>query len=233
MYYYGYDNLFTIMLLILGSVVVLVAQARINSAYRKYRIIKNKKNLTGADVAHEILNANGLSDIYVVATNGELTDNYDPSKKVLHLSRDIFEGDSIASMAVAAHECGHAIQDKVGYTPMKIRSALVPVVNFVTYMGYFVIIIALIAGYTGYIIYGLLTLAAALLFQLVTLPVEYNASNRAKAELVKLGLVDSAQQEDVSDMLHAAALTYVASVISTLLNFLRLIILLGDRDDRR
>ncbi|MDD3341457.1 MAG: zinc metallopeptidase [Bacilli bacterium] len=228
----GYENIATIGLFIIGFIAVLYAQTKMNNSYRKNKQIKNIQGKTGVEVARTILDANGLTSIYVVETRGELTDHYDPTRKVIKLSSAIFHGDSIAAASIAAHECGHAIQDKVGYTFMRIRSAIVPIVNSITYIGYFVSILSLFFGMIGYLKIGILMLLAALIFQLITLPVEFDASKRAEQELYKLGLIEKKEQEDVHDMLKAAALTYVAAFISTILNLLRLVLMLsGNKDD--
>ena len=218
-------------LAILGFIIVLWAQININSNYKKYKEIKVQKGLSGQEVARRILDANGLQNIHIVETQGELTDHYDPKRKVIRLSHAIFHEDSISSVGVAAHECGHAIQDKEGYTFMRIRSALVPFVNLVSYLGYFGLIISIFAGLTGYLKISILVLLATILFQLVTLPVEFDASKRAKEQLIQLGLIDNDEHEQVSKVLFAAAMTYVAGLISNLLQLLRLIILLNGRDD--
>lgn len=218
-------------LVILGFIIVLWAQININSNYKKYKEIKVQKGLSGQEVARRILDANGLQNIHIVETQGELTDHYDPKRKVIRLSHAIFHEDSISSVGVAAHECGHAIQDKEGYTFMRIRSALVPFVNLVSYLGYFGLIISIFAGLTGYLKISILVLLATILFQLVTLPVEFDASKRAKEQLIQLGLIDNDEHEQVSKVLFAAAMTYVAGLISNLLQLLRLIILLNGRDD--
>ena len=223
------ENILTISFFILSIVIVSYAQFKISSAYSKYKKISNTKKLSGSEVARMILDANGLENIYVIETTGELTDHYDPTRKVIKLSKDIFHGETIASLSVAAHECGHAIQDKENYSFMRIRTMIVPVVNLVSYLGYFSIIIGALAGATGYLLIGIITLMATILFQLVTLPVEFDASNRAKKELKKLNLIDD--EEGVSSMLSAAAFTYVASLISTLLNLLRLILMFSKRDE--
>ena len=218
-------------LAILGFIIVLWAQININSNYKKYKEVKVKKGLSGQEVARRILDANGLENIHIVETQGELTDHYDPKRKVIRLSHTIFHEDSISSVGVAAHECGHAIQDKEGYTFMRIRSALVPFVNFVSYLGYFGLLVSIIGGLTGYLKISILVLLATILFQLVTLPVEFDASKRAKEQLIKLGLIDSDEHEQVTKVLSAAAMTYVAGLISNLLQLLRLVILLNGRDD--
>lgn len=227
---YGLENILTLTLFIIGFIIVLYAQIKINSTYGKYKNIKLNKNITGQEVARMILDSNGMNNIHVVETQGELTDHYDPRRKVVRLSEQIFHDNAIASVAVAAHEVGHAIQDKEGYIFMKIRSILVPVVNFITYIGYIVAFISLLAGITGYLKVSIIIILAALLFQLVTLPVEFDASKRGREQLVKLGVIDGSEEKGVKKMLDAAAFTYVASFISSLLNLLRLIIMLRDRD---
>jgi len=229
----GYENILTLILALGGFIISLIATFRINNNYNKYKKVLNNKRLSGQEVARKILDANGLNDIYVVSVSGELSDHYDPSKKVVRLSNDIFSGETIAAMSVAAHECGHAIQDKVGYSFMKIRAILVPFVNFVSYLGYFSIVISLFAGVTGYLFIGILMVLATLVFQLVTLPVEFDASKRALEELERLGITEKDEINDSKIMLNAAAFTYVAGVISTIVSLLRLIIMFGNsrRDD--
>lgn len=228
----GMENMLTIFLAIIGTVIVLYAQLKIQSNYRKYKMISCKKNLTGFDVARMILDQNGLNHVHIVEISGELTDHYDPTRKVVRLSKDIFHNNSIASISVAAHECGHAIQDKENYSFMRIRASLVPFVNFISSAGFLVILISLVAGITGYLIYGILMILVTLLFQLVTLPVEFDASKRALDQLKKLDLVDQGEIEGATNVLKAAALTYVASVISSILSLLRLIIMYRDEKDR-
>lgn len=228
---WGYETTITVILSVVAVIIVLWAQFNINSTYKKYKRKNTSRGLSGQEVARQILDANGLSDIYVVEVKGELSDHYDPSRKVVRLSSEIFHGSTIAANSVAAHECGHAIQDKQGYVFMKIRSFLVPVVNLVSYLGYFGIIVSAFAGITGYLKLSIMVLLATLLFQLVTLPVEFDASKRAGVELEKLGLIDSSEKNQCMKMLRAAALTYVASLASTLLNLLRLVLMLLSRND--
>ncbi len=220
-------------LYLLGLLIVLGAQLLVSGSYSKYKKIKNKANISGFDVAREILDKNGLNDIHIVETNGNLTDHYDPSRKVVRLSRDIFHGNSIASMAVAAHECGHALQDKDGYKFMRIRAALVPTVNISTKAGYIALVIGLLFSSKDLALFGVALLAVMLLFQLVTLPVEFNASNRAKKELNKMEKFSSKEEEGVSKMLLAAALTYVASVINEALQIFRLLLIASNSNRRR
>lgn len=218
-------------LAILGIIIVLWAQVNINSNYKKYKQVKVKTGLSGQEVARRILDANGLQNVHIVETQGELTDHYDPKRKVVRLSHTIFHEDTISSVGVAAHECGHAIQDKEGYTFMRVRSALVPFVNLVSYLGYFGLLVSFVGGLTGYLKLSILVLLVTVLFQLVTLPVEFDASKRAKEQLVQLGLIDSNEHDQVGKVLSAAAMTYVAGLISNLLQILRLVILLNGRDD--
>lgn len=219
-----------IILFILGIIVVVYAQSHIMKTYHETMRIRNEKMLSGQEVARKILDANGLEDIYVVQVSGELTDHYDPSRNVIRLSNHVFQDDSIASLAVAAHECGHVIQRKEGYLFYRLRSALVPVVNLVSYFGYFVIIISAFAGITAYLLLGMVMLLSTLIFQLVTLPVEIDASKRGMKEIEKLNLAKQEEMTNVSNMLKAAAMTYVASLASTILNLLRLIFMYRDRD---
>ena len=228
---YGMENSLTMILLLIGFILTVYAQANISGNYNKYKKIRNKKGMTGAEAARRVLEKNGLTNIYVVETKGNLTDHYDPTRKVVKLSSDIYNGQTIAAISVAAHECGHAIQDEVGYSFMRIRAALVPFFNLVNKLGYVVLIISVFAGVTGYLKISIFMLLASLLFQLVTLPVEFDASKRAKEELTNLQLIDREEYKGVSNMLKAAAFTYVAGVLNSLLQLLRLIIMLNDRRD--
>lgn len=216
----------------LGFIITLIAQIYVNNSYNKYKCQGLKKKTTGFEVARNILDNNGLKDIKIEQVSGNLTDHYDPKKQVVRLSSDIYKGDTIAAASVAAHECGHAIQHKEKYTFLKIRTSLVPVVNFSTKFGYIVVLIGLAFSSYKIAIIGLILLLAMLLFQVVTLPVEFNASNRAKKQLIDLNIIDNNELQDSKTMLNAAALTYVASVLTTLLQILRLaLIIFGRRDD--
>lgn len=214
-----------------GVLITLVAQIFVKSSYNKYKNVDNRKKVTGAVVAREILDHNCLKDIKVLETSGELSDHYDPGKKVVKLSRDIYNGTSIASVAVAAHECGHALQDKHNYGFLRIRATLVPLVNFSTKIGYIVVVIGLISGLLNIAWIGVILLLSMLLFQLVTLPVEFNASNRALDEVKKLKILEDHEQGDAKTMLSAAAFTYVAGMLSTLLQILRLVLIVANRND--
>lgn len=216
---------------LLGFLITFVAQIYVNNSYNKYKFQSLKKRVTGAEVARDILNKNGLKNIKIVEVKGNLTDHYDPKKKVISLSTDIYNGDTIAASSVAAHECGHAIQHKEGYIFLKIRTLIVPLVNFSTKIGYLAIIIGLIFSSYKIAIIGLILLLAMLLFQIITLPVEFNASKKAKKQLTELNIINDSELEDSNVMLKAAALTYVASVLTTLLQILRLAMIIFRRRD--
>lgn len=216
---------------LLGVLITALAQLFINRSYNKYRLVETKKKMTGAETARAILDANGLTNIKINKVSGKLTDHYDPKKKTINLSREIYEEDSIASVSVAAHECGHAIQDKDNYTFLRIRASLVPIVNFSSKFGYIVVIIGLIFNIIGLAKFGIFLLLLILLFQLVTLPVEFNASSRARSQLLSLNILSDYEQDDSKTMLKAAAFTYVASLMSTLLQILRLALIVIGRDD--
>lgn len=218
------------LLIIISILITTLAQILISITYSKYKKILNNKDLTGFDVARKILDNNGLNNIMILETKGNLTDHYDPQRKTIKLSTDIYHGSSIASAAVAAHECGHAIQDKTKYIPMIIRSHLVPFVNICTKIGYLAIMIGVIFSYL-LVELGIILLLAMLLFQLITLPVEFNASKRAMKELERLHLLDKEEKNYAKNILIAAAFTYVASLLSTLLEILRYVLIFTDRDN--
>ena len=215
----------------LALIIPLIAQLYVNNSYKKYSNIKNKSKLTGFDVARKILDKNGLKDIYIVETRGVLSDHYDPKRKIVRLSSDVFHDDSIASIAVAAHECGHAIQDKDGYLFMKIRSLIFPIVSFGTKFAYVVLVIGLLANILKVIWLGIALVGLGLLFQIITLPVEFDASSRALKELENTIKVNNSDYSGTKTMLNAAALTYVAGVLSSAIEILRLIIIFTGRRD--
>ena len=208
-----------------------LAQLFISINYSKYKKIFNESKITGQEVARKILDSNNLEKIYVVATGGNLTDHYDSGRKVIRLSKDIYDNESIASLAVAAHECGHAIQDKDGYFFMRLRSFIYPIVRIGTMFSYLVIFIGAIAEAMNIIYLGIALVALGLIFQLVTLPVEFDASKRALIELKNLGLVTDDELDGAKKMLISAALTYVAGVLSSALELLRLIFIFTDKKD--
>lgn len=218
-------------LIFIGLLISISAQLFVNLSYSKYKQYLNNKDLTGYDVARKILDKNNLQNIIILETKETLGDHYDPKKKVIKLSTDIYHGSSIASLAVAAHECGHAIQDKVGYKPMRIRSAIVGPVNICTNIGYLVLVIGALFSHYKIVALGILLLSAILLFELITLPVELNASSRALKEIKRLKLSEEDENSQVRKMLTAAAFTYVASLITSLLQILRLVLIYGRRNN--
>ena len=195
--------------------------------------MNNYQAISGFEVARKVLDANGLKDMYIVEVKGDLTDHYDPKQKVVRLSTDIFHGETIAAAAVAAHECGHAIQDKEGYSMMKLRSSLVPVVNFITYSAYIMFAISVIFQMFDLLMVSIVSVLFGLVFQIVTLPVEFDASKRALIQLKELNLVDNEEHQGTKKMLKSAALTYVAAVLSSLLNLLRLVMMYSNDRSRR
>ena len=219
-------------LVIIGAIITLVAQFLVNNRYNKYKKINSEKGLTGVEVARQILDENGLQEVHVTETSGLLSDHYDPIRKVVRLSHDVFHGTSIASISVAAHECGHAIQHKDGYIFIKIRGFLVPFVNFGSNFGYIAIMAGLVLGWLDLAWAGVGLLLLLLLFQLVTLPTEFNASSRALKILEQDNILSSHELSGSKQMLGAAALTYVAGLASTLLQILRLVLIVSNRDDR-
>lgn len=215
----------------IAFIITLLAQVFVSGSYSKYSKILNERNITGALAARYILDKNGLNDIKIVKVNGYLTDHYDPKNKVIRLSNNVYNFSSVGAVAVASHECGHAIQDKNGYKPLKIRSALIPIVNFSSYAGYFAIVLGIFFSSLNLIWLGIGLELVILLFQFITLPIEINASNIALKELDYSHILNSRELRDGKVMLTAAALTYVASVITTIIQILRLILLFGRRDD--
>ena len=223
----------TSLILIIGATLITGgAQAYIRLNYRKYKEVPVKSNKSGYDVAREILDRNGLSKVLIIETQGELTDHYDPSNKTVKLSHDIYNGKTIAAVSVASHECGHAIQDKEGYTFLRFRNKIVPLVNFSSKIGYVAIMAGIILSMVNLIWIGIAFEIIILLFQLVTLPVEFDASKRALVKIKEYGIVDTSEHSGAKKMLTSAALTYVAGVLSTLMEILRLVLMFTGRDDR-
>ena len=218
------------LLYLIAILIPLMAQIYVSTSYSKFRVVKNGKGLTGLDTAKKILEANGLGDLYVVETKGKMTDHYDPTRKTVRLSTEVFHGDSVASLAIAAHECGHAIQHAVNYAPLNIRSAIVPVANLGSSLSWPIFLAGLIFSMRSLLMLGIVLFSLAVLFQLVTLPVEFNASSRALRLLESTGILSTEENLGARRVLTAAALTYVAALASSILQLLRLIILAGGRD---
>jgi Zn-dependent membrane protease YugP len=199
---------------------MLYAQWRVRSVIGKYGEIPNRLGLTGAQVARAILDRNGLFDVPVELTPGELTDHYDPLRRVVRLSEPVFYGRSVAALGVAAHETGHAIQHKIGYVPLQLRTAIVPAVNIGTNIGWILMLLGIVIGISGLAWVGVILFSLGTLFALLTLPVEFDASRRALALLTTMGIVDRTEEGQAREVLNAAALTYVAGLVMAVLNLL-------------
>lgn len=217
-------------LIIIAMIISMSAQSFISSWYKKTSNMKNSKGLTGKEVARQILDKNDLHHVKVEHIQGNLTDHYDPSSKTVRLSDGIYNESTVAAISVASHECGHAIQDKDGYVFLKIRRKLVPIVNLASKMGYLAIIIGLMASLVGLIKIGIFAELIILLFQIVTLPVEFDASRRALKKIEEYDMVTKSEKRYAKKMLTSAALTYVAAVTSSILSILRLVLLFSRRD---
>lgn len=212
-----------IIYIFIPMVIMLLSQAYIKSTYSKFVAIKSEKNLTGLDVAKKMLERNNITNITIEKTPGTLTDHFDPKKKVVRLSEEVYSGTSIASLSIAAHEVGHVIQHETKYFPIRLRGILVPVVNFSSKIGYVVFAIGIASSLFNLVYIGLGLMSMALIFQLVTLPVEFNASNRAKEALFEGGMITSSEKAGVDKMLKSAGFTYLASFFLTMMQLIRLI----------
>lgn len=229
-YPFFYDP--TYILVLIGVVLSLLASARVKSTFNKYSRVRNSRGITGAQAAQQVLHSAGIYDVTIEHVSGNLSDHYDPRTKVLRLSDAVYGQTSVAAVGVAAHECGHAIQHARGYAPLKFRSALVPVANFGAQIAWPLILIGLLinseSSYT-IIQIGIIAFSLSVLFQIVTLPVEYNASNRAVRAIADTGIMYGEEISGAKKVLNAAALTYVAGAASAILQLLRLILLTGGR----
>lgn len=206
-------------------IIPLWAQGRVKSTYKKYSKKPISSYMSGAEVARKILDDNGLYDVQIEETKGMLSDHYDPRKKVVRLSTDNYHGRSMAASAVAAHEVGHAIQDQQDYAFLKFRSALVPVANLGSNLSFIFIIAGIIFYAANWILIGILFMSAAVLFQLVTLPVEFDASNRAMSQLVASGIIRNNEERETKKVLNAAAMTYVAAALTAVMELVRFILI--------
>ena len=230
LFYLGYDS--TYILVLIGVAICLLASSRVNSVFRRYSTVRSRSGLTGREAAERILRANGIYDVTVRHIPGNLTDHYDPRNKTLGLSDSTYGSASVAAIGVAAHECGHAAQHATGYAPLKFRGALVPAANFGSTLAWPLILIGLFLRSDTAVIFinmGILLFSAAVLFQLVTLPVEFNASSRAVKVLETTGMLYPEEIRQTKAVLGAAALTYVASAASAILQLLRLLLITGRR----
>ena len=229
--YYYYD--FTYILVVLGMLLSLGASALVNSAMKKYAREANSTGITGADAARRILNNEGLYNVQIECLQSQQGDHYDPRTNTVRLSYDNYNGATVTAVGVAAHECGHAIQHAKGYAPLSFRTALVPVVNIGSNLGIPIILLGVLLSYNNILIQvGIWAFSLSVLFQLVTLPVEFNASARALERIDRYGLVSTQENKGCRKVLGAAALTYVAAAAASILQLLRLILLFGGRRRR-
>lgn len=216
-------------LIIVGMILCLAASGNVSATYRKYSKIENARGMTASEVAERILKGAGISDVRIERIEGELTDHYDPKNKVVRLSEGVYYSTSVAAIGVAAHECGHVLQHYNRYLPIRVRNAIVPVVNFGSNLSWPLILLGVLFGLTRLVDVGIILFTLVLLFQIVTLPVEFNASKRAIGVIRDTGILYGDEITGAKKVLNAAALTYVAGVIATALQVLRLFLLFGRR----
>ena len=224
----------TYMLVLIGVIICMVASAKMNATFNRYSRVRSRSGLTGREAAERILYSAGIRDVRVEHVPGNLTDHYDPRRKVLRLSDATYNSNSVAAIGVAAHECGHAIQHETGYVPLAVRGSLVPIANFGSSIAWPLILIGLFmnSGMSALLLnLGILAFSIAVLFQIVTLPVEFNASGRAVKILGSTGILYEDEVKDTKKVLKAAALTYVAGAASAILQLLRIVLLANRRND--
>ena len=227
MFYYYMDP--TYILVLIGVVICMAASSKMNRTFQKYSRVRSHNGMTGREAAERILHSQGIYDVRVEHVSGNLTDHYDPRTKRLALSQDVYGRTSVAAVCVAAHECGHAIQHNINYAPLNIRSAIVPVANIGSSLSWPIFLLGLIFSIPALTTVGIVLFSLAVLFQLVTLPVEFNASSRALKMLESTGILSHEENKGAKKVLTAAALTYVAALASSILQLLRLLILSGGR----
>ena len=227
-----------------GSMIILIpailftmyAQSKVNSNFRRYSNVRNARNMTGAEAARRMLDANGLGNVQIEQVRGSLTDHYDPRKRVLRLSQSVYGVNSIAAVSVACHEAGHAVQHAESYKPLKIRNSIVPLVNFASSLTWPLVILGIVllanGSYMGDLLFniGVITMLAVILFHTVTLPVEFNASSRALKQMDELGIITEEENTGANKVLKAAAMTYVAALATAIANLLRILAMRGSRD---
>ena len=229
-YYHYYDP--TYILVLVGAILSIVASSMVQSTYNKYAKVRSMSGMTGAQVAELILRNKGITDVRIDHVSGNLTDHYNPKTKVINLSDTVYHSQSVAALGVAAHECGHVIQHHENYAPLNFRSMLVPAANIGSKAGIPIILLGVLFGYNPVLVQiGIWVFALSVLFQLVTLPVEFNASKRALVCLEEYGVVTREEKSQSAKVLRAAALTYVAAAAAAILQLLRLVMLFGRRDN--
>lgn len=224
--FYGIDS--TYILVIIGFVLTLAASAKVKSTFAKYSRVRSMSGMTGAEAAQRLLHSSGIYDVQIERVSGQLSDHYDPRRKILRLSDSVYGQNSVAAIGVAAHEVGHAIQHNRAYIPLKLRAAIVPLVNFGSAVSWPVILFGAFIARSQFLIdIGIILFSLAVLFQLITLPVEFNASRRAIARLDETGILQGNELGHTKKVLGAAALTYVAGAAAAILSLLRVLILFG------
>lgn len=218
----------TYIFVIIGVIITGIASAGVSSTFNKYAKFRSTTGMTGAEAAQKILNSQGIMDVRVEHVRGKLTDHYDPRTKTVNLSDATYGSDSVAAIGVAAHECGHVIQHHTNYVPLNLRSALVPVANIGSRAGIPILLIGMFLSYNQFLInFGIVLFSFGVLFQIVTLPVEFDASARALKLVGTLGILDDRERKDMGKVLRAAAMTYVASAFAAILSLLRLVLIFG------
>lgn len=216
---------YTYILVIIGAIISMIASWNVQRTFKNYSSMGNTQGFTSQDIAQRILTSAGINDVRIERISGNLTDHYSPTEKVLRLSDTVYGSTSVAALGVAAHECGHAIQHKVGYTALKLRSLSVPIANFGSKLSWPIIIAGIAMGWAGLAQFGVILFTFVVFFQLITLPVEFNASSRALEILEKDSILAGGELQAAKKVLSAAALTYVAALVSTVLQLLRLILI--------
>lgn len=233
-YGYGYGMMWdpTYILVLIGALLSMWASSRVNSTFRRYSQVRSMTGMTGAEAAARLLHSQGIYDVTVRSVRGSLTDHYDPRTKTVNLSEAVYGASSVAAIGVAAHECGHAIQDNVGYAPLKLRAAFVPIASIGSKLSLPLILMGILIGLTPFIQIGIWMFVLAIAFQVITLPVEFNASGRAIRLLEEQGILAGQEVDGTRKVLGAAALTYVAAVAASVLQLFRLLLLTrGSRDN--
>ena len=236
-YYYGYGDFLANNIYVLLLIPVLIlsvwAQIQVSGSFRKYSQVVNRRNLTGAQAAEAVLRAHGVYDVPIRPCRGNLTDHYDPRDNTIYLSEDVYAAPTVAAVGVACHEAGHAVQYAVGYGPIKVRSAIIPVTQIGSQLSFILLLVGLVLYSQSLFLVGILLFSLTTIFQLVTLPVEFNASHRALETIDGQGLLDGEELQGARKVLRAAALTYVAALLMSLLQLLRYVLIFLGRSGRR
>ena len=230
--YYYFDPLY-VGLVLVSLAIMVAAQIGVKSSYAKYARIANSRGLTGRDAAELVLRSGGVTDVQIASVSGRLTDHYDPRQKVIRLSEGVYGANTIAAVGIAADEAGHALQHAQGYSPLKLRNAIIPLSNYGPSIGILLLVIGAMLNFEGLIWAGLILFSFAFLFQLVTLPVEFNASRRAMAAIRESAMLNEQEQKGAASVLRAAAMTYVAAMLQSFMTLLYYIVRFTGRSNKR